>query len=144
MGTRGRPSAASLSVAVTNMPGQRPEPREKLSKAAADEWRAIVGRMPPNWFGPETFGLLESYCAHVVRSRKIEAVLAEVDPPSPSDIDGLRAYDRLTAIAEREGRAAASLANRMRLSQQARSDRDKAATMVKHETNGTRPWQRTG
>jgi phage terminase small subunit len=142
MGVRGRKSSASLSVAVTNMPGQRPEPPARLTEAVAAEWRAIVGRMPPRWFSAENFGLLEMYCGHIVRSRQVEAMLAEL--PSPSDAEGLKAYNTLTSIAEREGRAASSLANRMRLTQASRAARSTAEVAVRHETDGTRPWQRTG
>jgi phage terminase small subunit len=144
MGVRGRKSAASLSVAVTSMPGQRPEPPSHLSAAVAAEWRAIVGRMPPKWFSAENFGLLEAYCSHLVRKRQVEEALDRIEPPSMSDAEGLKAYDVLTRIAEREGRAASSLANRMRLTQASRAARSTAEAAVRHETNGTRPWQRTG
>jgi hypothetical protein len=144
MGVRGRKSASSLSVAATSLPGQRPQPPKHMSDATAAEWRAIVGRMPPNWFGAETFGLLEAMCGHMVRSRQLAATLAEIEPPSMSDVDGLKAYDLLTKMADREARAASLLAHRMRLTQGSRLERTTAATAVKHETNGTRPWQRTG
>jgi hypothetical protein len=115
MGVRGRKSGASLSVSVTNLPGQRPEPPKELTAEQADEWRAVVARMPADWFTRETYPLLVQFCRHVCRSREVEAVLAGFD--MRSDVEG---FDRLTKIAEREGRAVSSLATRMRLTQHSR------------------------
>jgi hypothetical protein len=128
MGVRGRKSGASLSVAVTNLPGQRPEPPKELTKDQAAEWRAVVGRMPADWFTRETHPLLVQFCRHVCRSRELEAWLAEFD--MRSDVE---TYDRLTKVAEREGRAVSSLATRMRLTQHSRYHTEMAGNAVKKE-----------
>ena len=56
--------------------------------------------------------------------------------------DGLARFDRLAAIQERQARIIASLATRMRLSQQARYDKTTAATAGKQPAAGARPWDR--
>lgn len=144
MGVRGRKSGASLSVAVTNMPGQRPEPPSDLTSEQAAEWRAVVSQMPANWFTRETHAMLAQFCRHVVQSRVIAAQLDAFDPALLGDPDGLRRFDKLTQLADREGRAMSSLGTRMRLTQHARYTEKSAGSAAKHEVNGTRPWQRTG
>jgi hypothetical protein len=138
MGVRGRKSAASLSVAVTNIPGQRPEPPEKLSEAQKQEWRAVVARMPPDWFTRENQALLVEHCRHVERSDVLDAELrSAVEAGRSKDLPGLM------TLAKQETSILATLATKMRLSQASRWDHQKSATAVRHETNGTRPWQRS-
>lgn len=139
MGTRGRTSSASLSVAVTKLPSQRPEPPEKLSEAQQAEWRAVVGRMPANWFTRENEALLVEHCRWVERSDALEAALqAAVKDGRTEEVGGL------FGVAKQASSTLATLATKMRMSQQARHEKALAATAIKHETNGTRPWQRTG
>lgn len=54
MGIRGPKSAADLaSPAVADLRGDaRPKPPEDLIEEQADEWRAVVARLPAGWFGP--------------------------------------------------------------------------------------------
>jgi phage terminase small subunit len=136
MGVRGRKSAASLSVAVTNIPGQRPEPPEKLSEVQKSEWRAVVARMPADWFTRENQALLVEHCRHVERSDVLEAAIQE------AVADGrLRDVADLINLAKQLTSTLATLATKMRLSQQTRADRDKAATAVKNIGAGRRPWE---
>lgn len=139
MKSPGRTSAASMTVAVTNIPGQRPDPPEKLSEAQKVEWRAVVARMPADWFTRENQALLVEYCRHVERSDQLDKMVQK------AFTDG-KARDALFFIklAKSESEALCKLATKMRLTQHSRYDDQKAKTMIRHETNGTRPWQRTG
>lgn len=139
MGVRGRTSSASLSVAATNIPGQRPEPPKKLSERQKEEWRAVVGRMPANWFTRENEALLVEYCRWVERSDELEG---EVQAAFVSDRTKDVLY--LLTIAKAASNMLAVLATKMRLSQKSRFEDQKSSTALRHETNGTRPWQRTG
>jgi hypothetical protein len=139
MGTRGRKSSASLSVAVTNMPGQRPEPPEKLSERQKEEWRAVVGRMPANWFTRENEALLVDHCRWVERGDELEAVIQETVDDGCTE-ERLRLFKAAKEVTS----TLATLATKMRMSQQARHEKGVAANLVRHETDGTRPWQRTG
>jgi len=142
MGQRGRKSAASLSVAaVTHLPNQRPEPPADLTQEQADEWRAVVGRMPVDWFPRETWELLANYCRHVVKARTLAGVVDAFDPEWFDTEDGLKRYDKLTQMAEREARALSSLATRMRLTQQSRHKAETAATAANRSGLGVKPWQ---
>lgn len=135
MGERGRKSAASLSVIG---PGgveavRRPEPPDELTDEQADEWRAVVNRLPAEWLPRETHPLLTQYCRHVVMSRRIAQLVDAAERADDLDIDE---YDRLGKMMERESRIIASLATKMRISQQATYDpKRKKGSQVK------KPWE---
>lgn len=148
MGTRGRKSAASLSVISGNgvETVRRPDPPSDLSDEQADEWRAVVNRLPADWFPRETWGMLAQYCRHVVAARRvsemIEALESEVRADSAEKgqavavLSAAKAMDRLFKMQEREGRAISSLATRMRLTQQTTYDKSK-----KKPLQGKKPWE---
>ena len=134
MAQRGRKSSASLAVVpvVPLAPQRRPEPPEHLNEAEATEWRELVAAMRSDWFGRESHGLLESYVRHVCLARLIANVI-------PAQIgDDIAAFDKLTAMHARETQALATLATRMRLSQQ--STRDEK-TRKQNEHVGPLPWE---
>lgn len=135
MGIRGRRSAASLTVigpsAVETVP--RPTPPDELTEDQAHEWRAIVNRLPAEWFPRETHGMLAQYCRHVVAARKVADLIASAEEDETTDIEN---YDRLLKMQEREGRALSSLATRMRLSQQTTFDKSK-----KKPISGKKLWE---
>ncbi len=136
MGTRGRTSAAELSVisggGVETI--RRPVPPDDLSDEQAEEWRAVVNRLPADWFPRETHGMLAQYCRHVVAARRCAQLVAEIEGASEFD---LGAYDKALKMQEREGRAISSLATRMRISQQAtvRAEKARKGSQVK------KPWE---
>ena len=135
MGTRGRKSSAELTVISGNGVEtlRRPEPPAELSDEQADEWTAVVSRMPGDWFPRETHGLLTQYCRHVVAARRIAHLVAAIEAEPDFDMG---AYDKALKMQEREGRAISSLATRMRLTQQTTYDKSKK----KPATSGKRPW----
>jgi hypothetical protein len=94
MKQRGRRSTEALSKVVPLpgiVPGTRPEPPPELTAEQAETWRAIVGRMPSDWFQPETWPLLCQLCRHTSISRLIGAALAEIDPKAVKDDKGFSA-----------------------------------------------------
>lgn len=131
---RGRKSAASLSVISAGgiETVRRPEPPEELSDEQAEEWRAVVNRLPADWFPRETHGLLSQYCRHVVAARRVAQLIDAAEAAEQFDIEE---YDRLLKMQEREGRALSSLATRMRISQQALYDKSK-----KKPSAAKKPW----
>jgi phage terminase small subunit len=141
----GRKSAASLSV-VASLPAamQRPEPPEDLSSEQAEEWRAVVARMPAGWFTRETHQVLATYCRHVVNARRLAAAIEDFKPAWLADDDGLKRYDKLLAMADREGKALTMTATRLRLTPQARYTAGAAATAANKAGAGEKPWQKQG
>ena len=59
-----------------------------------------------------------------------------------ADDDGLKRYDRLLAMAERESRAASSLATRLRITRQA-IDQQTVARSIKNQSKAKKPWELT-
>lgn len=136
--SRGKKSTASLTVVPSVDPSviervERLTAPAQLSKEEADVWRAVTNRMPADWFTPETVPLLTQYCRHTVRADRVAEMitLAEVDP----DL-GLKEYDRLLKMQDRETRAIAALATKMRISQQSTYDKSK-----RKGSAGRKPWQ---
>jgi hypothetical protein len=134
VGTRGRTSRAALEVVgpahVEAM--ARPSAPGYLTDEEAEEWVAIVERLAGDWFPRETHGLLADYCRHVVRGRRIAQLIEAQYDEGDVDVDRL---DQLYKMAERESRAASSLATRLRITQQATvSPKAKKPSTVK------KPW----
>ena len=113
---------------------KRPEPPSELTDEQADEWEAVVNRLPADWFPRETWGLLTQYCRHVVSARRV-AQLAE--QMVGSEDFNVAEYDKLLQMQEREGRAMSSLATRMRLTQQATFDKERR----KPNEPKKKPWE---
>src|SRR3954452_8009205 len=124
--TRGRKSEASVSIgAIARLESvPRPDAPYDLTDEQADEWRALVNRMPADWFPRETWGMLSQYCRHIVAARRVAQLIEQIMKVKKGDFD-VDAYNQLLIMQERESRALSSLATRMRLSQQATYDKTK-------------------
>jgi hypothetical protein len=135
MGVRGRASVASLSIVGSNdfERVERPAPPSELTVEQAEEWRAVVNRLPADWFQRETWGMLTQYCRHVVTARRVSQLITAAEAAAEVSIDEL---DRLYKMQEREGRAISSLLTRMRMTQQATYDKTK-----KKPLQSKRPWE---
>jgi len=136
MKARGRKSAASLTVpaAVAVETVQRPDAPYDLTDEQAEEWWAVVNRMPADWFPRETHAMLAQYCRHVVRARRIAQL---IDQAEKSDDFDIKEYRDLLRSEEEQSRAISSLATRMRISQQAtvRAEQARKPSIVK------KPWE---
>lgn len=118
MGTRGRASAASLTIAKVSPVEtvERQRPPHDLSDEEVEVWSAVVNSEPADWFSPSNVPLLSQYCRHTIHARRI----AELIERATSDPElAVSAYDRLLKMQDRESRAISSLATKMRISQQA-------------------------
>jgi hypothetical protein len=91
--------------------------------------------MPADWFSRENAGL--QYCRHVVAARRVAQLVRQQEA---SDEFIIEDYDRLLKMQERESRACASLAVKMRLTQSTRLRAETAATAIAREPPGRRPW----
>lgn len=138
MGDRGRKPGSELSVISSEgiETVARPKPPAELTPEQADEWRAVVNRLPADWFPRETLGMLAQYCRHIVSARRVAQLIQQHEALEEFDIDE---YDKLLKMQEREGRALSSLATRMRITQQTTYDKSKKKGKV-----GKRPWEIDG
>lgn len=136
MGSRGRTSTAELTVissaGIETI--RRPDAPDDLTLEQAEEWQAVVNRLPADWFPRETHGMLAQYCRHIIAARRVAAIIRQLEDAETFDID---AYDQALKMQEREGRAISSLATRMRISQQATV----RASQAKKPTQVRKPWE---
>lgn len=134
MKTRGRTSAAALEVVtVANVQRlARPGPPDDLTDEQSAEWQAIVSMLPAEWFPRETHAVLAEYCRHVVLARRVGQLIRQAESAQMLDVTE---YDRLGKMAERESRVIASLATKMRLTQQTTYDKGK-----KKPIRTVKPW----
>lgn len=149
MGTRGRISGAALSVIGPSgiETVRRPDVPGDLTAEQGAEWRAVVSRLPADWFPRETHPMLSAYCRHVVSARRVAEMIAALEDElsrEPEDgesratitLKAAKAMDRLLKMQEREGRAITSLATKMRISQQSTYDKSK-----KKPSGSQKPWE---
>ena len=135
MGARGRVSSAALSVTASQVQTlSRPDAPYDLTDEETEVWWSVVNAMPADWFPVETHGLLTSYCRHVVRERRLAQLIGQAESATTLDVPE---YERLLKMMARETQSLATLATRMRLSQQSSYDRKKtkAAKFTKP------PWE---
>lgn len=136
MKTRGRKSAAELSVVPIGIDCRRPEPPTALNGSEAATWRAVVRDLPGGWVTAAQEPLLTAYCWHVDTGTRLSIMIDDLDFESAD----LRYLGRLLEMRQRETAAAASLATKMRLTQQARMHPRTAGRRVNVESHGVRPW----
>jgi hypothetical protein len=118
-----------VPAALKQTPRQRP-PAE-LTREQAAVWNAIVRAEPADWFSASTRPVLVQYCRHIVAARRaaemIKALEASITTMSAVDganplaitLSAAEEFDRLLKMQERESRVIASLATKMRITQQA-------------------------
>lgn len=136
MAPRGRKSSASLAVKMME-PLQvipRLRPPHDLNDEEVEVWSAVVENEAADWFAPSNVPLLTQYCRHVIQARRVGELIERATSDPALEIQD---YNRLLTMQERESRAIASLATKMRVSQQAttnhRGNKQSAPTK--------KPWQ---
>lgn len=141
MAQRGRKSAASIAVraAPTLSDSRLPAPLH-MSDAERAVWVDVVNDQPANAFSTTHGPLLEMYCRHVVLSRVLADEILNFDRSWLADDDGLKRYDRLLAMHERESRAASSAATRLRITRQA-IDQQTVARSIINAPKAKKPWE---
>lgn len=140
MAKRGRVSAAALAV-VPLAQGQvhtipRPDAPYGLTDREAAVWRAIVDRMPADWFPRETQGLLTQFCRHECTAERIGQLIHQAESCGGDGLD-IDLYDRLLRMQARESAALKALAASMRISQQATR-----SSFTKLPAAGAKPWKK--
>lgn len=122
MGARGRRSEAEVlapALVASISSETRLTAPAHITDAERAVWMELVNDQPASAFSPTHIPLLEQYCRHIVQARLIADEIMNFDRAWLADDDGLKRYDRLLAMQEREGRAASSLATRLRITRQA-------------------------
>lgn len=134
---RGRQSAASLMIASPADAIQiveRLKPPHDLNDEEVEVWHAVVSTVPADWFDRGTAPILAQYCRHSVQARRLGEMIERATSDPELEI---KDYDRLLKMQQRESAAIASLATKMRITQQATTN---------HRGNKTsqanrKPWE---
>lgn len=141
MKQRGTRSAASLVVPKQVLVELRLPAPVTLSDAERSVWLDLVNDQPAGVFTPTHIPLMEQYCRHVVQCRVLADEVQNFDRAWLADDDGLKRYDRLLGMSEREGRAASSLATRLRITRQAVDHPTTAAAKLQSRAKSRKPWE---
>jgi hypothetical protein len=146
---RGRKSPeaqAAISIVPTVIDGgfgvARIEPPSGMPEAQAELWREIVKGEPTDFFNTATLrGILQNLCRHQAVTNEMSELIDEFKPEWLNDAKGLRRYEALLKIREKESRAAAQMATKLRLTNQSRYT-NRAAASATQDQNERRPWHR--
>jgi len=112
-----------------------------MSEAEQGVWLEVVSDQPADTFTATHAPLLELYCRHIVQARVLADELANFDRAWLADDEGLKRYDRLLGMAERESRAASSLATRLRITRQAVEHPTTVGRGLAKNTKSRKPWE---
>jgi hypothetical protein len=113
---------------------KRPDAPYDLTDEQAQEWWAIVNRLPADWFPRETHGVLTQLCRHIVNARRVAQLIEVVLKAEKMD---LGQYEALLKMQAKESGVIASLSTKLRITQQAtvRAERARKPTVV------DKPWE---
>jgi hypothetical protein len=135
MTKRGRKSSAALAVRSVAPVGvaHRPAAPDELGSEEAQEWQAIVNRLPADWFARETHSLLIQYCRHIVTARRVRQMIDKLEAEEDFDF---KSYEAALKMQARESQIITTLATKMRISQQSTYDKSKQ----KGKGGNAKPW----
>lgn len=134
-----RPSGASLTVVPSGLP-ERLAPPEDLTQDQAARWRAVVDSKPVEWFGPDGAPLLKEYVRAEAMCDTLAMQIEAAMSGGHEAEDTARLVKHFLDMRDKESKRLASLATKLRLTQQSRYTPQAAATANKKAGN-TRPWQ---
>jgi hypothetical protein len=139
----GRRSAASLSVVAGTAIDGRPQPPADLTKGQKTTWERTIANEAAETFRTAALQqLLKEYCRHVETAGRLSKQIDEAtEEGAEVELDDL---DRLLKMRDRETKALADKATKLRLTNQSRYTPQAAGTAAKKAHTERKPWQMTG
>jgi hypothetical protein len=132
MTQRGRKGMDELAIAppADGIPN-RPEPPVTLDEAQADLWRSIVEQKPAGWFDSASIPLLAAYCRAVTTC---DAVAREINKLGKRCLkeETFARVAKLKKLDEAQAKLMATLATKLRLTQQSRYTPQAADTAARN------------
>jgi len=116
-------------------------PSKHLSEAEQSVWMRLVADQPASAFSETHRDMLEMYCQHTVQALVLADEIQNFNRVWLADDDGLKRYDKLLAMREREVRAASSLATRLRITRQATTDPKTVGRANANTPRARKPWE---
>ena len=142
MQQRGRKSAAALSIVAGTIDG-RPKPPSDLTKFQQGVWERTVANEAADVFRTAALQqLLKEYCRHVETADRLSK---QVDRATCDGSNlSLQDVDILCRMRDRETKALADKATKLRLTNQSRYTPGAAGTAAKKGASERKPWQMQG
>jgi len=146
MGARGRRSGESSAVVIPGNFGQRAEPLADLTEEEAAIWRETVSSEPADFFNTAALrAMLKDYCCHRAEADRITSIVRQFKTDWLKSAEGVKRYRELLTARVQECRGAASMATKLRLTNQSRFRSDTAGTAAKRAAKGKMmPWDFDG
>lgn len=138
----GRKSAAALSIVAGSIDG-RPHAPADLTEFQQDVWDRTVANEAADTFRTAALQqLLKEYCRHVETAHRLsQQVDRATGDGSNIELDEL---DKLLRCRDRETKALADKATKLRLTNQSRYTPGAAGTASKKAGDAKKPWQAVG
>lgn len=137
---RGPKSSADLAV-VRSIADARPQPPDELNAAQADAWRAIVNRLPADWFPRETLPILAAHVRHLTTHKLLSDAIDLYEPDWLAVEGGVERLGKLTAMRDRETRGMVATARALRITKASQTRPETAYRgAAKAAAGGKRPW----
>lgn len=134
---------AAAAVVVQGSFGLRPDPPPELSPGAQEIWRRTVASEAGDFFRTAALqAMLADYCRHTEAGDILGSQIEQFEPDWFASDEGLKRYDLLTKMRERETRAAADRATKLRLTNQSRYTPRAAEFAARKQTAEAKPWQK--
>ena len=144
MGQRGRTSSAALAVvAGTDIDG-RPQAPSDLTEFQREVWDRTVANEAAETFRTAALQqLLKEYCRHVQSADRLARMIQATERQDVLTADDLEDLERLLRMRDKETKALADKATKLRLTNQSRYTPQAAGTAAKKSTE-RKPWQSVG
>lgn len=133
-----KPSSALVGGSLV----RRPDPPYHLHGEQAEIWREVVSSEPPDFFVTAALrNMLVDYCNHTVTARLLSVTIDNFDMGTLDDPKSVLALTYLTSMRDRETKAAADKATKLRLTNQSRYTPKAAATATSRPQTANKPWE---
>lgn len=136
-----RKSKNELSMAPVTEARPLPAPPPELTADQAQIWHSVVRTKPADWFQADTHPLLAAYCKSCTQVALLDQAIDRYQPNWLDNDDAVLRLEKLTAMRCKLVGKLESCATKLRLTQQARYDAQKAATVTKRVRPERMPWE---
>lgn len=149
MGARGKQSAVSRETRPVVVQGgfgsHRADPPDDLTEEQKAIWRETVMSEPSDAFATAaTKAMLKDYCRHRSEADRWSAVIDSFKTEWVKNVEGIKRMEGLSRLREKETRGAATLATKMRLTNQSRYTPHGAAAASRRTLKAQMPWEYDG
>lgn len=141
----GRRSSAALSVVAISQIDGRPRAPSDLTEFQADVWDRTVANEAADTFRTAALQqLLKEYCRHVETAARLSVQVDRATDPGCNEPLTMNELDALLRMRDRETKALADKATKLRLTNQSRYTPGAAGTAAKKASTERKPWQAVG